>query len=207
MSKHSLVSVSEANTLIQKGGPLLFAGSETVLRELEKGSWIGGTIPYFMVKAGGTFETEKLFVTELPPSVTIASMRFYSSEDIPNVNVNGEKQGVSFIIIPYGSATHEVFAEGAPSYDGYLMHSLVGWISGVALSELENVRPKVFLGTECKSSEDDAVVTGFTHAEFGCHFSRGGWPDLAHNRVPLSVRKTCGILPARDLSFKARVRP
>ena len=48
-----LHSTTEVNRKIANGKPLLSAGSEEALRQLTKGNWIGGTIPYFMDEAGG----------------------------------------------------------------------------------------------------------------------------------------------------------
>ena len=159
MVKNALISVEEANYLIRQGHSLLFAGEESLLADLEKGTWIGGTIPYFMGPDGGTFDTERLFVTDLPSSMTVSSTRFYSHAEIQHIFENSDVEGISFIIIPFGSAAHTVFAEGAPGFDEYLMRPLIGWVSGCALAGGAGLnQPKVFLGKTMEESGDKAVV-------------------------------------------------
>ena len=154
----SLMTVSKANTLIEEGHTLLFAGDEMLLRQLKTGNWIGGTIPYFMESGAGRYDDSRLFGVQLPDSISLQSMRFYSSEEIPNVNIDGAKNGVSFIIIPCKSRAHLTFAEGAPKYREALMLPLIGWISGVELSNIGTESPKVFLGKSGTASTEDAVV-------------------------------------------------
>jgi hypothetical protein len=43
-----MMGLSEATALIRSGGYYSIAGDEGLLRELPRGHWIGGTIPYFM---------------------------------------------------------------------------------------------------------------------------------------------------------------
>jgi hypothetical protein len=61
-----LYTVSEANDLINAGRRLHIAGDESALIKLNKGIWIGGTIPYFLTQEGGGMDRQQLFVTELP---------------------------------------------------------------------------------------------------------------------------------------------
>ena len=73
---NELISVQAAADLIKSGLPLSFAGPESALDQLPAGNWIGGTIPYFMLKAGGVVvQDDRVFVTDLTGlgSVTIAS--------------------------------------------------------------------------------------------------------------------------------------
>ena len=55
----TMMTKEEVKALIEAGKTLLLAGSESLLADLPKGRWIGGTIPYFMGDEGGTF-TESL---------------------------------------------------------------------------------------------------------------------------------------------------
>ena len=61
-----LVSIARAAELINDGRYLSIAGDEAALKELPKGNWIGGTIPYFMTEAGGAVSRTEVFIDEMP---------------------------------------------------------------------------------------------------------------------------------------------
>ena len=71
-----LVSIGVASELINGGGYLVIAGDEGALRQLPKGNWIGGTIPYFMAEQGGTVTRDQVFVNavevfDAPPTLRL----------------------------------------------------------------------------------------------------------------------------------------
>jgi hypothetical protein len=158
--ENELLTVEETQKLIKSGRPLLLAADGDVLATLDRGNWIGGSIPYFMTRDGGIHNSTKVFVTSLPSSVNICSTQFYTEDELCSVNRDGAEQGasLSFIIVPYRSAAHMRFAAEAPQYEKYLTHPLIGWISGTDLAEIDKVPPTVFLGDQGKRSESDAVV-------------------------------------------------
>lgn len=153
-----LLSITEVNRKIATGKPLLLAGSEEALRQLTKGTWIGGTIPYFMGEAGGVCSESLIFVTELPAFSSGEQIREYTPETLPNVCKDAPENGISFIIIPAGSKVHTAYAQDAPGYDGLFVKPVAGWISGVHLSQLGKQTPKVFNGSTGKASSDVAMV-------------------------------------------------
>jgi hypothetical protein len=153
-----LHSITEVNRKIATGKPLLLAGSEEALRQLTKGNWIGGTIPYFMDEAGGVCSESLIFVTELPAFCGGEEIREYTPENLLNVCKDAPENGVSFIIIPAGSAVHSAYAQDAPGYEGLFVKPVVGWISGVHLSQLGKQTPKVFNGVTGAASSETAVV-------------------------------------------------
>ena len=61
-----LFSKDVVSQLIGEGRRLLLSGEASLLRELPKGSWIGGSIPYFLTAQGGLKTQDKIFVRELP---------------------------------------------------------------------------------------------------------------------------------------------
>lgn len=158
MINNRLISLEDAQRIISTGRPVLFAADEAVLRRLDRGPWIGGTIPYFMTRDGGLEDTERVFVTELPDGVEIEETRFYTAAELPSLNRDGPTGGISFIIMPAEGRSHTTFAANAPMYSGYLLHPVVGWVSGVRMSEIGEVTPKVYLGSSGESSAQDAVV-------------------------------------------------
>ncbi|MGC4068398.1 MAG: hypothetical protein QM784_27885 [Polyangiaceae bacterium] len=48
-----LTDLKTVVTMLENGKSLILAGDERALRQLPKGQWIGGTIPYFMGESGG----------------------------------------------------------------------------------------------------------------------------------------------------------
>lgn len=153
-----LISVQAAAELIRSGAPLSIAGPESALDQLPAGQWIGGTIPYFMVAEGGTVvRAEQVFVTDLR-GVGQISVASYGSDELAGIVANAPDNGFSLTIIPAGSPSHQKFAADAANYDGAFLKPTVGWISGVHLSELGQVTPKVYDGRTGTKYEDRAVV-------------------------------------------------
>lgn len=144
--------------MINEGQNLILAGDENILNELPAGSWIAGTIPYFMDKDGGCSTADKIFVTQLPDCVQSVSIKAYSADTVKNVYAQGPSNGFGVIIIPATSSTHASFALDSHTYEGFAMHPLIGWISGVFLEDLGKVSPKVFDGTTKTVMEDGAIV-------------------------------------------------
>lgn len=144
--------------MINEGQNLILAGHENILKELPKGSWIAGTIPYFMDIEGGCSTADKIFVTQLPDCVVSSNINAYSADTVKNVYTDGPSNGFGIIIVPATSATHAAFALDSHTYSGFAMHPLIGWISGVFLEDLGKITPKVFDGTTGTVMEDGAVV-------------------------------------------------
>lgn len=143
--------------MIKAGKTLLLAGDEKALRGLPSGSWIAGTIPYFMGQQGGLYTQEQIYVTELPGYILKTEVKIYDETNIHHVYDDAPHYGFSVIIIPASSATHFTFALNAPGFAGFATRPLIGWIAGVALDEKKNT-PKVFDGTQSLSLENGAVV-------------------------------------------------
>lgn len=160
--KEVLTDVSEVVQLISEGKTLLLAGDESVLKQLPKGTWIGGTIPYFIGQNGGVFIRDQIYVTMLPDHLTSIEIKSYNSETIQDVYKDGPDNGFGLIIIPASSDTHLQFALKAPEFESFAMHPLIGWVSGVPLDQLGKVTPKVFDGRSGAAFEDRAVVLNMT---------------------------------------------
>ena len=77
-----LFSVEEVSAKIAEGRNLVLAGDRALLKQLPAGTWIGGTIPYFMATQGGTFTKEKIFVTEVPSFASSVSVKTYTESTI-----------------------------------------------------------------------------------------------------------------------------
>jgi hypothetical protein len=153
-----LKSVQEATADIRAGKCLAIAGDEALLSALPKGTWIGGTIPYFMDAVGGTVSRTQVSVQDLTGLVSSASIRSYSAEELQRIPEDAPENGFSILIIPATSEAHTVYAQKAPDFEGIFMHAILGWIAGVHLEDLGKVAPKVFNGLTGTASAQDAVV-------------------------------------------------
>ena len=155
---NQLVTVGEANALIDRGRILHIAGDERALRQLNRGTWIGGTIPYFLTAEGGVVERERVFVTELPPEVTSATTRMIDIGHIPAIITEAPRNGFTLVIAPGLSDIHTAYGLTASSIPGLYEAPIAGWIAGVHLDDIGKVTPKVFEGPTGIVS-DDRIVT------------------------------------------------
>ena len=154
-----LHSVAEVRAKIAEGKPLLLAGSEWALCQLQRGNWIGGTIPYFMDVTGGLCSESLVFVDEVPACATGFEIREYTVEQtLASLSKDAPENGYSFLIVPGQSPVHAVYAQAAPSHPDSSLSPVVGWVSGVHISRIEVERPKVFNGGSGEASSDRALV-------------------------------------------------
>ncbi len=155
--KKSMLTVAEAAQAIAAGKRLLLAACEPVLRELPRGCWVGGTIPYFMAEEGGVFDQKRVFATELPPEAK-AFTRLYGHEELQQLVGAGPEHGFTFLILPATSQVHLTFALEAPHWPGLFDKPIFGWVAGVAMEDLGKVAPKVFDGQTGRASDAEAAV-------------------------------------------------
>ena len=180
-----LCDVNETAAAIQAGKALLLAGDEAALRKLPRGKWIGGTIPYFMTDVGGLEDRLRVFVSELPGDLQCAGIRRYGEEDIQRVYADLPASGFGVIIAPATTPVHLAYALNAPTFPAFATRPLIGWISGVHLSELGKSTPKVFDGSTGQALDKQAVVMQVSlprgqHAELGILniFQEGDGPAI-----------------------------
>lgn len=160
-----LLGLKETIDEIAAGKTLLLAGDEGLLAQLPKGSWIGGTIPYFIsTDQGGLLSSDKIFVTDISDIAESVILKKYDEKTLETVYQDAGDGGFSFIIIPASSPAHISFALNAPNYSDFGSQPLVGWISGVKLDDLGKIKPKVFSGRTGNSYEDEALVMHVTLA-------------------------------------------
>jgi hypothetical protein len=153
-----LYDAIEVKSKINHGERLLLAGDENLLKLLPAGNWIGGSIPYFMTEEGGLTTRHKIYVTELPETVSDISIKVYDATTLANIYTDAAPNGFSVIIMPGSSKSHLEFALHAPRYEGFGHSPLIGWIAGVHLDDLEEIKPKVFNGQTKTMLEDAAIV-------------------------------------------------
>ena len=125
------MTFDEVSKKIVGGALLHVAGTETLLKKLPKGNWVGGSTEYFMAKGGGKVSNDCLFVTEFPyEGFSISS---YGAAEIENVAADAFDNGFSIVIVPFDSAVHKKYAENASGFKDMFLKNIVGWISGMNL--------------------------------------------------------------------------
>ena len=161
--QQDILCVVDVEKQIAEGRTLLLAGEENLLRRLPKGQWIGGTIPYFITSSqGGTICQDKIFVTDISSMAAAVEIKIYDQNALGRVYTDAENSSFSFIILPATSAAHAAFALNGPNYKDFGSRPLVGWVSGVHLSNLGTIPPKVFVGASGSVYEQEAVVMHVT---------------------------------------------
>ncbi|MCR5099422.1 MAG: hypothetical protein K6B14_10830 [Lachnospiraceae bacterium] len=151
------ITLEETIELINKGKTLHIAGDEGLLDKLPRGNWIGGTTPYFISEEGGVFSKERLFVNEIDygQETRIAS---YGKYNVFQIVEECYDNGLTMLLMPYGSDVARKYAKEAPEVDELLMHPVIGWITGMDLELGGQVQARVYDGTVGESYTDRAVV-------------------------------------------------
>ncbi|MCR5651338.1 MAG: hypothetical protein K6F86_09185 [Lachnospiraceae bacterium] len=150
-----LITLEETVALINEGKILHIAADESLLDKLPKGKWIGGTTPYFIGEEGGIYTKEKLFVNEIGVAEDIR-VAVYGKYNIFQIVEECYDNGLTMLIIPYGSQVAAKYAKEAPEVEELLMHPVIGWISGLSLDGTGEAR--VYDGTTGKYYTDRAVA-------------------------------------------------
>lgn len=161
-SEQSMMTIAELKTEMAKGGYFLLAGEEKLLAQLPPGNWVGGTIPYFMTEEGGLHTQDKIYTLKLPSYISGAEIRTYDENSLANIYKDAPENGFSFIVIPASSKTHLSFALNAPGYNDFAASPLAGWITGMALPNINKSTPKVFNGLSPQALDNAAVVMHVT---------------------------------------------
>ncbi len=160
-----MLTVSQARAAVEAGKVLWLAGDENLLRQLPKGRWIGGSIPYFMSAEGGQTTRDMIYASELDVSVARRiQIKFYNVMNIRNIAKDSPEGGFTILLIPAFSSIHTEYAQNAPEYEDMFIKTIAGWITGVHLDDLDNVKPCVCNGGICEVSTDKAVAMHVTLA-------------------------------------------
>ncbi|MBF0360333.1 MAG: hypothetical protein HQK49_04940 [Oligoflexia bacterium] len=160
--KSRMYKLDTLSDLIKKGKKFWLAADENLLKQLPKGEWIGGTIPYFMADKGGVITNNEIFATELPDYISSTEIKIYDETNLKNVYKDYSGNGITFIIIPAMSKSHLSFALNAPKYDNFANRPLLGWISGVHLNDLGKISAKIINGKNGEISDQKAIVMNIT---------------------------------------------
>lgn len=153
-----LLSFDDAAARLGDGTPYMVAADAALLRELPRGNWIGGTIPYFMDVEGGASSREKVFVSPVDRPGGAPYIRTYGVAEIASVCTDAPDNGYTLLIVPAFSDVHSEFARNAPNFDDMFMKPLAGWVSGVHLDELSQARPATVDGSTGALDSSRAVA-------------------------------------------------
>ena len=126
-------TVEETNALIRANKLLHISGSENLLRQLQKGKWIGGTTEYFVSENGGVESDQLLDVSEL--GFDAYRLAVYNDYTLPRITGDAYENGFTILIIPFESRVHRDYAEHVTEYEDLFTDCITGWISGVNLSK------------------------------------------------------------------------
>jgi hypothetical protein len=155
---HALLTVDEASRRIAEGRALVLAGDEAVLARLPRGTWIGGTTPYFMSERGGVHARDLVFATEAPARAERVTIHTYDAAHLARIYGDIPEPGYGVVLMPLFSRAELAFAVGAPGYDRFASRPLVGWVAGVDASDQGRATPKVFDGRTGLALEQEAVA-------------------------------------------------
>lgn len=153
-----LHSIDTVQRLIANGRKLFLAGSAESLAELPRGTWIGGSICYFMDQVGGICTDDRIFVTELPAQATAVEIRSYDTHELQALYDDAPLNGFTFLLIPADAPFVEEFASHGPQCEGFLLKPMVGWVTGVPLAEIGKTKAIAVDGRTGASSSGKALA-------------------------------------------------
>lgn len=153
--RNMFLNLEEVKALIQESKLLHIAGDESLLSQLPKGNWIGGTTPYFITNEGGILTKDKLFVNDLSDFSNF-KVAIYDNNIIDDILKDSYDNGLAFLIVPFSSEVALTYAKQAPYSSELLLKPVVGWVSGFDLSLGGSA--KVFDGTTGQVYEDKGVA-------------------------------------------------
>jgi hypothetical protein len=196
---NKLYDPEDVKNFINQGKTLVLSGDESILAELPKGNWIGGTIPYFMDPEGGIFTKEKIFVEDFSEVKTDGKIEVYDKNSIENIVNNSYENGFTYLLLPGMSEIHSHYALIANDIDGIFNNPVTGWITGIDLNDLGNISPKVFHGQTGLKSDKEGVALHIkipeqkrANLEIINIFSQGDGDVLTFNEEGFSC-KECNV--------------
>lgn len=199
MITNKLCDLVEVNALIEKGRILLLAGAEELLRRLNPGVWIGGSTVNFIGTEGGVTDRDHIFATDLTDVIQSARVVRYSEKTLSDISADYQDDGFSVLIVPGLSSIHSTFAHDVQGYPGIFHSPLIGWISGVDLSEIGSKRPTVFAGSGEALVDEAVAMHVLLKPAFAANidmvnvFTQGDGPTIAFDENGWSTGSQCHI--------------
>ncbi|MDR3305744.1 MAG: hypothetical protein LBS85_06980 [Clostridiales Family XIII bacterium] len=127
-----LVTPEKAKALVESGKLLHISGAESLLKELPRGNWIGGSTEYFLGEGGGSVTDALISVVELPfDRFKIVS---YDADSIAGIVGDTYDNGFTLAIVPFDSPVHRKYALESAQWEGLYLSAILGWVAGYHLS-------------------------------------------------------------------------
>jgi hypothetical protein len=155
--KNLFLTASEASALVQSGVVAVIAGAEELLSALPRGQWIGGTTAYFMTERGGTVTSDRLFCSVIDQAVK-SRIATLEPSALSQVTAARYDNGFTYLLLPAFSEAHQRYAIEGPAVPRLFDQPVMGWITGVHLSDLGKRSPKVFDGQTGRCYENAGVA-------------------------------------------------
>jgi hypothetical protein len=111
-----------------------------------------------MAQEGGTTTRDKLFVSPLPQTAGLPSVKTYDTLNIDRICLDAPEHGFTLVILPAFSEIHAAFARGAPDYEDNFIKPLIGWVSGIHLDDTGRKSPLVVNGQTLAFEDNGAVA-------------------------------------------------
>jgi hypothetical protein len=89
---------------------------------------------------------DRIFVTKIPDFALEAKVADYGPENLADLYRDAPANGFTFLVLPAAAEVLKTFAEKAPSFDGFLLRPMVGWVAGVRVDRIGKEAPLVFNG-------------------------------------------------------------
>jgi len=120
---------------------------------------------------GGITDRSLIQAIPAPADVEEFKIVFYDEKNLYKIPSEAYDNGFSFIIIPAMSNVHLEYAKNAPNYENIFFKTIIGWISGIHLSDLGKITPKVFNGLTGEATDAKAIV-------MHCKIKEGKIPEI-----------------------------
>jgi hypothetical protein len=111
-----------------------------------------------MTKEGCLKAEDRIFVTKVPEFALEVKALDYGADNLAQIHRDAPHNGFTFVVLPASSEVLKTFAEKASIFDGFLLHPIVGWVSGVRVDRIGIDKPAVFNGKSGAVLEDRCVA-------------------------------------------------
>ena len=152
-----LYTLKEAITLIEQDKILVIAASDSLLKQLPDGKWIGGSNPYMLGEDGGKCSTDQLFIKDFTALAVNMNIKTYDETDIKNITTDGYDNGLIVAILPSFSPVHLEFGLNAPTFENQFINPLLCWVSGDTPEKTLPGVATTYVGNNCSTSKAVAM--------------------------------------------------
>lgn len=148
MTDNKLHTLESTKKLIEEGRLLVIAGADTLLAQLPKGQWIGGSNPYLLDADGGKQTNELLYIKDFTLLAVSSKFAIYDENSISQVTKDGFDNGIILTIMPAFTPVHLTFGLHAPEFENQYINPLMGWVSGTDFDKVGVVPATTYAGGE-----------------------------------------------------------